>query len=251
MSSDGVPVSLTAANFAINSSNVSFIETGSNQAVWSGVLMGGDDSTIAKKEKRQSIFKKFFCKKSEKQAPVTAVFKAILSNKQEIAEFKDRTSAINRLIGNARKAGQISLVEKLEQENLVSRFESALYVKDFRKFLTEEQLLRFVKNCEKGLCLDWIKHFTRIIPQSVLKEKFRADNAELFDNYVVLHFDPDNKATLEKDRAEAARKAKDPILFGVVRGSRKLYFIGDWVDELCDLTLQQIADKLGEELEMK
>lgn len=35
-------------------------------------------------------------------------------------------------------------------------------------------------------------------------------------------------------------KAKDPILFGVIQGSRKLYFIGDWIDDYCDLTLEKM-----------
>jgi hypothetical protein len=29
------------------------------------------------------------------------------------------------------------------------------------------------------------------------------------------------------------------------RGSRKLYFVADWIDEKCDLTLDDIAEKLG------
>jgi len=65
--------------------------------------------------------------------------------------------------------------------------------------------------------------------------------AHLFDNYVILHFDPDDRGTDE----EARKAARDPVLFGVVKGSRVLYFVGDWVDELCDLTLEQIAETLA------
>jgi len=32
-----------------------------------------------------------------------------------------------------------------------------------------------------------------------------------------------------------------------MEGSRKLYFVGDWVDEFCDLQLDQIADALGKD----
>ncbi len=38
-----------------------------------------------------------------------------------------------------------------------------------------------------------------------------------------------------------------PILFGVIKGRRRLYFVGDWVDEFCDLTFDQIADALGKD----
>jgi hypothetical protein len=39
-------------------------------------------------------------------------------------------------------------------------------------------------------------------------------------------------------------KAKDPILFGVLKGTRNLYFIGDWIDEYCDLTLDKFLSTL-------
>jgi hypothetical protein len=127
------------------------------------------------------------------------------------------------------------------------KFESALFVKGMKRYISEAQLLKFVRGCERGLCLDWIQHFTRVIPKEVVDAKIKCDAAELFDNYCVLHFDPDLKATTKEDREAAAAKKRDPILFGVMRGSRRLYFIGDWKDEHCDLTLQQIVDKLGAE----
>ena len=36
-------------------------------------------------------------------------------------------------------------------------------------------------------------------------------------------------------------KAKGPILFGVIAGSNKLYFIGDWIDEYCDLRFDDVV----------
>ena len=43
---------------------------------------------------------------------------------------------------------------------------------------------------------------------------------------------------------EEKRIKKDPILFGVIYGSNKLYYIADWVDEYCDLTWDQVVEKL-------
>ena len=39
---------------------------------------------------------------------------------------------------------------------------------------------------------------------------------------------------------------KDPILFGVIKKSRKLYYVADWKDEVCDLTLDKMFSELGE-----
>ena len=85
----------------------------------------------------------------------------------------------------------------------------------------------------------------------MVTEKHKCDDSMLFDNYVILHYDPDNKATTPKAREVELEKRKDPILFGVVKSTRNLYFVADWKDELCDLTIQDIVNKLGHDLEIK
>ena len=72
-------------------------------------------------------------------------------------------------------------------------------------------------------------------------KKIEADRLEVFDNYVVLHYDPDKKAS---DMTESEKKvAKDPILFGVIFGSDRLYYIGDWIDpDFCDLVWSDIEN---------
>ena len=207
-----------------------------------------------------SFWQRLFSKKAplppppptpEPEVPVDEVFEAVLSNAQELKVYEDRNAAYDKLIANAVMGGQTSLVEMLEKEKGVRTYENALFARGITKLLDEKQLLKFTEKAPKGLCLDWVKNFTRPIPEAIINRKVECDEAELFDNYVVLHFDPEDKATDEKARADAARKARDPILFGVLKGSRRLYFVGDWTDELCDLTLQQIAESLGTNLEMK
>mgnify|MGYP001614302358 CR=1 FL=1 len=183
--------------------------------------------------------------------PVETVFKLVLDNNEQLTEFQDREALLDKMLVSAKKAGQTSLVRDLEEQRGVRRFENVLFAKGRKRVLTEAQLIKFVAKCERGLCLDWIADFVRPIPSEVLAEKEACDKDELFDNYVVLHFDPNNKGTAKKDRDKEERRVKDPILFGVLQGSRKLYFVGDWQDELCNLTLQQIVDKLGVPLEMK
>lgn len=43
-------------------------------------------------------------------------------------------------------------------------------------------------------------------------------------------------------RKRGGGKRKDPILFGVIAGSNKLYFIGDWIDEYCDLRFDDVVN---------
>ena len=77
-----------------------------------------------------------------------------------------------------------------------------------------------------------------------LEEKIaKMNELEVFDNYVVLYYDPDGKVYKETAYEEAKRR--DPIIFGVIAGSKKLYYVADWIDEYCDLTLDAFVDALG------
>lgn len=93
--------------------------------------------------------------------------------------------------------------------------------------------------------MNWMKNYLRVIPDNILEKKKMFDKWECFDNYVILHFDINDDSTQLTEKE--IEKAKDPILFGVISGSRKLYFVGDWIDEYCDLTL----DKFIKTLEQK
>ena len=51
------------------------------------------------------------------------------------------------------------------------------------------------KGCPKNLCLDYISDYTRIIPFDIIRKKTDIDKYEIFDNYVILHYDFDNNGT--------------------------------------------------------
>lgn len=59
------------------------------------------------------------------------------------------------------------------------------------------------------------------------------DKLEIFENFRTDH------------RLPKFKKKRDVYRSIEAGGSRKLYFVGDWVDEMCDLTLEQIVDVLG------
>ena len=56
-------------------------------------------------------------------------------------------------------------------------------------------------------------------------------------------YDPTGKVFVLTKAQEIAKK--DPILFGVIEDVRKLYFIGDWKSDECDLTMDEVAKVLG------
>jgi hypothetical protein len=178
---------------------------------------------------------------------VEQFFSSVHNSQREIEVVTERARGYELAMVKASRAGQQALFEQLTDGLHANRMEAQLVAIGMARYLSEEDLVRFYKKSDRGMRLDWIKNFTRQIPDEILVKKVRADGIGIFDNYAVLHYDPDVKswAETQKEREEHMR---DPILFGLMRGRRRLYVVGDWVDEYCNLTLDQVADALGKEV---
>ena len=189
-------------------------------------------------------------KKKYKNKPTRSIesfFVSVKHSKEQLERIDDRLDSYKKLLKDAVDARQKALEEKLVKEIEIIGYESQLYGLNYTKVVTEEQLVKFVMQTKRGLRLDWIKNFTRVLPDSVLKNKKELDSHKIFDNWLILHYDEANKSnakTIKEKKAER-KKREDPILFGAINGSRKLYFVDDWIDSQCDLTLKDIAKELG------
>lgn len=203
------------------------------------------------KNKRKLNKKKKEEKRLVEKFDVVSFFSNVkLSMEEEVNKYKNRISEFITCIGYTEESGQTALKEHLFEQMVINKYESILYAKGFNKALTEENLVKFAMNSPKALSLDYVCNYIRNIPLNVLKEKRKVDQLEVFDNYVILHYDPENISYKQtpKEREREIEKAKDPILFGVIKGSKKLYYICDWIDEYCDITLDNIIDTLGKDV---
>ena len=174
---------------------------------------------------------------------VLEFFTHLKNNQEELKVVEARAKGYERAIANALQARQHALVEQLQAGLNAYAMETQLVALGLPKFLTEETVVKFVKQAKKGLRLDWVRNFGRTIPEAIVAKMTRANELGNFDNYVVLHYDPHAKSYAETEAEKAAKR--DPILFGLMKGRRVLYVVGDWIDEVCDLTLDQIAEQLG------
>ena len=165
------------------------------------------------------------------------------SSKESAAVYKDRVSKYLTALHNATNIGQTALQEELVRGLITNRYESVLYAEGCYYAVTEDLVAKFASQCEKGLKLSYLKNFARPIPQEVIDKVAKMNELEVFDNYVVLYYDPEGKVYKETAYEEAKRR--DPIIFGVIAGSKKLYYVADWIDEYCDLTLDAFVDALG------
>lgn len=183
-------------------------------------------------------------KEDEKYMDALQFFSMVkASSKESVATYRDRVSDYLKSIHNAVTVGQTALVEDLLRGLVTNKYESVLFAEGLYYVVNEQQMVSFVKQCEKGIKLEYVKNFTRPMPQDIVDKIAKINQLEVFDNYVVLYYDPDGK--IYKETAKEEAKRKDPIIFGVIAGSEKLYYVADWIDEYCDLTLEAFIDAIG------
>ena len=156
--------------------------------------------------------------------------------------YVDRLAGYIVALKNCDVSGQTALKEKLVRDMVINKYESVLYAQGHYYVVTEPQVVDFVKKTEKGVRLTYVKNYMRVIPPEVVEKIKEMNKLEIFDNYAVLHYDPD--ALAYGETIEETKKRRDPILFGLIKGSNKLYYVTDWIDEFCDLTLDKFVETL-------
>lgn len=234
LASDGATFSLDSGNVANDSNSFKI-------------------SKFFKKKKKGRKVKKH--KKSVIVKTVGDFFNGVFSSIEELREVEDVVNHYNTIVKNAQTTGQKALIEKVKDMIDLISLESKLITSNFTKYVTEEQIVSFLniedvrlKNKneiqKKYIHLSWIKNYNRIIPDKVVEVKRIADTLNVFDNYVILYYSPEGKH--ESLTKEEIKKAADPILFGVIESSNKLYYIADWIDEYCNLTLDKLLNTIDE-----
>jgi hypothetical protein len=229
--------------------------TAQNNAIisWDGIGQSeGNSDYFQIKEKKDGFLSRWFSKKKKekedkkKAMTILNFFSSLAQSLNEIPSYQDIALHYETAISNAAKAGQTALVEQFKSRLESAKSEIQLVNAGLNKYLVEGQIVDFYNkaNKEQKLKLTWIKNFIKPIPSKILDAKTKLDEQFIFDNYVILHYDPNNDATTLTKQEEEIKK--DPILFGLIRGSRRLYYVGDWVDDYCNLTLDVVVETLGE-----
>ena len=219
---------------------------------------GWDVGTEIVSDKKKSFWDRFKIGnkevKEQRQKTMTILnfFSSLAQSLNDLKTLQDIGIHYEIAISNATKAGQTALVDKLKTRLESAKSEVQLVTIGLVKYLTEDQVVDFYHKSkkDKNLKLTWIKHFVKPIPSIALDAKSNLDNQFVFDNYVILHYDPNNDATdlTNVEKEEEIKRKKDPILFGVIKDSRRLYYIADWQDEYCNLTLDTVIETLQEKV---
>lgn len=111
-------------------------------------------------------------------------------------------------------------------------------------FVYRDDVEEYIDNIEKDVVkIMEIANYERDIPDEIA-EAIKATRHIFTDYYIVF---TDYTRKIEKS-VEKERRKKDPIVFGVIHDKNRtmlldrFYFIGDWEDEYCDLTLAKMVE---------
>lgn len=209
--------------------------------------------------------RRLFQRRPEDATPVMTIagaFAKITETANVVTDVNasERIVALQAMIDDAATTGQTDLIQRARRHMSAILAETALLQAGLGRYITEADLISFVRGSPRGLLLTFLSEFPRAIPAEIRERKQRCDALGIFDAYVVLHHDPDRKSWADEEAAaladaeatrqaaeaaRAARPSRDPILFGLIHGRRNLYLVGDWIDEVCDLRFEEIVSQLG------
>lgn len=121
-----------------------------------------------------------------------------------------------------------------------------VYFNDIRDYIDKVK--------DKQISIIELSRYEREIPDDIIDVVALCREHNLFDEYIVLF--TDYQKEMSKKTAKQDRE-KDPILFGMMYDDKtssacpRFYYLGDWEDNYCDLTLEKMLAKIGEDKEHK
>lgn len=167
--------------------------------------------------------------------------------KSKINEMNDKDlnklySISTELLDKYKKTGQIKSARKLAFHIKSILKEKEIIDLGITKFIYREDIENYIDNVAKDVVkIIELKNYPREIPDELVETIEKTK--DIFDEMYVLFTDytGEIEKTVEKER--------DPILFGsfidrkVDEMSQRMYYLGDWVDEYCDLTLDKLISQ--------
>jgi len=191
----------------------------------------------------------------KKLVPVEIAFEDLKSHllHTTTAEMASKMAVLEATEKKFRDLGQYNKADQIKAYRNQVVEESGLIAAGFDTYVTEQMMIDFIAKSERGVMVDFLRYYDGIIPDHVAEIKKKADATMIFDNYVIAYYSDVKKSAEKaqnKEKKKAADKAiaqrRDPIMFGIVKESRKLFVIADWVTEDDDLTVAVLEEVLGQ-----
>jgi len=200
------------------------------------------------------MFKKLFAKRRtqqpEQQPEITAqeYFDIVKARKQTVTDEDLQRVYDNclELINKYQITGQTAGLRKLLFHLETIEAERELVKMGITTFIYRDDIEEYIDSISKDVVkIIELQNYEREIPDNVVA--IVAKVKDKFDKLYVLFTDYTGKA---ERKVEAARRQKDPILFGTFQSETlrtvvdRFYFLADWEDEFCDLTLDKMVNEV-------
>lgn len=181
-----------------------------------------------------------------------------LKGKVQTITDKDLETLYNgylSLVEKYRVTGQKRIIEKLRflADNIDK--EKQVVKLGVNSFVYRDDIEDYIDNIRRNVVkIVELENYPRDIPDNIVE--IIAKTKDVFDKMYVVYTDYTGRV----ERKIAREKEKDPMLFGTFqtphvdeRGTNgvvindRFYFLGDWVDEYCDLTMDKFLQEVGKE----
>ena len=170
-------------------------------------------------------------------------FEEVKSRKATITDFELARIYDNclELIEKAKKTGQKNQIKRCLFHLDTIEKERELVKLGIDTFIYKDDITYFMKQVAKDhVKIIELENYEREIPDEIVDviEKVKDKFSQL---YIVF-----TDYSEELTKKVISKRDKDPILFGVFKDSSaksvidRFYYLGDWVDEYCDLTLDKM-----------
>lgn len=192
-------------------------------------------------------------KEQTKQLDPQVYFDLIKDKKQTSSDkfLDDFQEVIENELSKAMKTNQNYMVRRLAYAMSIISKERELLDVGIDVFVLREDIEEYIKSVEKKVVkVIELENYPRCIPDEIVDRVVMLKEKNIFDRFYVVF--TDYTGEVEKT-VQQQRKRKDPILFGAFEQKidgiwdifDRFYFIGDWEDEYCDLTLAKMVDKMS------
>lgn len=193
-----------------------------------------------------------------KELSATQYFNYLKERKQTITD-KELVALYDSYLSLVEKysvTGQKRIIEKLRF--LVDNIEKERMVValGINSYVYRDDIENYIDNIAKDVVkIIELENYPRDIPDNIVQ--IISSTKEIFDKMYVVF--TDYTGNIERAVAKE-RKEKDPMLFGTFQHPRdderrnsgiilndRFYFLGDWEDEYCDLTMDKFLQAVGKE----
>lgn len=170
--------------------------------------------------------------------------KKVKTNDEELSKYYDNAM---RLLKKSIVTKQVKAANKLLFHIETIEKERELVKLGIDTFVYKDDVEEFIDNVAKNTVkIIELERYEREIPDEVVDVIEKTQG--IFDRYYVVFTDYTGK--VEKEAMRERQKEKDPILFGTFQSTKdrivveRFYFLADWEDEYCDLTLDKMVSEM-------